>query len=219
MIGHGKSDSPTDFRNYEADVSAKYIDDVLKTFSLNQVVILGYSKGGRVALCYAANNSEKVKALILESASAGFENKRERENRIKSDNEMAEFIEANTLEQFAEVWMDKEIFNTQRRFSNQKLDKIKRKKSQNTKIGLANSLRGFGTGRMPSFKDKFNIIDFPVLLITGKLDSKFTKINARLKHKFPNAKHSIIQTAGHNTHLEESKKFVDIVNSFLKSLS
>ena len=132
---------------------------------------------------------------------------------------MAEFIEANTLEQFAEVWMDKEIFNTQRRFSNQKLDKIRKKKLQNTKTGLANSLRGFGTGRIPSFKDKFNIIDFPVLLITGKLDSKFTKINARLKHKFPNAKHSIIQTAGHNTHLEESKKFVDIVNSFLKSLS
>ena len=216
-IGHGKSDSPSGVSNYEPDASVKYIDDVLRTFSLKQVIIIGYSMGGRAALCYAASNPEKLMGLILESASAGFENKNEREERINSDEELAKFIETHTLEQFAELWMDKEIFNTQRRFSNQKLEKIKKDKSKNSKTGLANTLRGFGTGKMPVMNNELKTIQCPVLLITGRLDTKFTKINARLINKFPKAKHSVILTAGHNTHLEEPKKFVDIVNIFLRN--
>jgi 2-succinyl-6-hydroxy-2,4-cyclohexadiene-1-carboxylate synthase len=114
--------------------------------------------------------------------------------------------------------MSKEIFNTQRRFSNEKLKNIRKKKTLNSKIGLANSLRGFGTGRMGYLGSKLNQINCPVMLITGKLDTKFTKINSVLKKKFPNAKHKIIKNAGHNSHLEEPKRFVTITNDFLRNM-
>ena len=65
---------------------------------------------------------------------------------------------------------------------------------------------------------KLKQINCPVLLITGELDTKFTKINSVLKKKFPNAKHKKIKNAGHNTHIEEPKKFVETANKFLKSL-
>jgi 2-succinyl-6-hydroxy-2,4-cyclohexadiene-1-carboxylate synthase len=52
-------------------------------------------------------------------------------------------------------------------------------------------------------------------LITGDLDSKFTGINARLAKRFFKAKHKIVRNSGHNTHLEESKRFVEIVLNYL----
>ena len=46
--------------------------------------------------------------------------------------------------------------------------------SQSSKIGLANSLRGFGIGVMPYLGSELVKLKFPVYLITGGLDEKFT---------------------------------------------
>lgn len=215
LIGHGKSDSPTDAAKYYPDILVRYIDDILKRLSISKVIILGYSMGGKAALFYAVNKPEKIKGLILESTTAGIENENDRNERIKSDEELAQYIEKNNIENFVELWMDKEIFNTQRRFSNEKLSNIKRKKISNSKTGLANSLRGFGTGVTPYLGDKLSTLDFPVLLISGELDSKFTQINSEMVNQFPKAEHKIIRNAGHNTHLEEPDKFIKTINNFL----
>jgi 2-succinyl-6-hydroxy-2,4-cyclohexadiene-1-carboxylate synthase len=123
------------------------------------------------------------------------------------------------MEDFAAKWLDQEIFGTIRRFSNERIKTIKEDKAKNSKVGLANSLRGFGTGLMPYLGSELIKLKFPVLLITGGLDDKFTQINQSLRKRFPSAKHKIISTAGHNTHLEEPKKFVDAINGFLKQFS
>ena len=87
---------------------------------------------------------------------------------------------------------------------------------KNNRTGLANSLKGFGTGIMPYLGAELIRLKFPVLQITGGLDGKFTQINQNLRKRFPSTKHKIISTAGHNTHLEEPKKFIEAVNQFLK---
>jgi len=216
LVGHGKSDSPADVNKYDPQSIVKHINDILINLSIEQVIIFGYSMGGRAALSFAINHPNKIIGLILESTTAGIESEKIRNERIKIDEELADYIESHSIEEFVELWMNKEIFNTQRRFSNEKLKNIRKKKTLNSKIGLVNSLRGFGTGRMGYFGNKLNQINCPVLLITGELDTKFTKINSALKKKFPNAKHKIIKNAGHNTHLEEPMKFVKAVNEFLK---
>jgi len=218
LVGHGKSDSPVIVDRYSPQALSKQINDILVNLSIEQVIILGYSMGGRAALSYAINHPNKIIGLILESTTAGIESKTIRSERIKTDEELAHYIESNNIEEFVELWMSKEIFNTQRRFSNEKLKNIRKKKTLNSKIGLANSLRGFGTGRMGYFGSKLNQINCPVLLITGELDTRFTKINSVLKKKFKIIKHRIINNAGHNTHLEEPMKFVKLVNEFLSSL-
>ena len=80
-------------------------------------------------------------------------------------------------------------------------------KLQNSKIGLANSLRGFGTGLMPYLGNEIKKMNFPVLLITGGLDSKFTKLNKVLFKQFPNAEHKIAESVGHNFHFEKPEEF------------
>jgi 2-succinyl-6-hydroxy-2,4-cyclohexadiene-1-carboxylate synthase len=88
-------------------------------------------------------------------------------------------------------------------------------RTKNSKIGLANSLRGFGSGVMPYLGSELAKLKIPVFLITGELDDKFTLINQNLKKLSPTTKHKLITSAGHNTHLEEPKKFIEAVNSFL----
>ncbi|MCH7773491.1 MAG: 2-succinyl-6-hydroxy-2,4-cyclohexadiene-1-carboxylate synthase [Bacteroidetes bacterium] len=218
LVGHGKSDSPVIVDKYSPQALSKQINDLLNNLSIEQIIIVGYSMGGRAALSFAINHPNKIRGLILEGTTAGIESEKIRNERIKIDEELADYIESHNIEEFVELWMNKEIFNTQRRFSNEKLKNIRKKKTLNSKIGLANSLRGFGTGRMGYFGNKLNQINCPVMLITGELDIKFTKINSVLKKKFPNAKHKIIKNAGHNVHLEEPERFVTVINDFLLNM-
>ena len=215
LIGHGKSSSPSSVNYYMADSLVIHIEQVINHFRLKEIILCGYSMGGRVALNFVVSKPGLVKGLILESASPGIKNHNEREERKKSDEELATYIENKSVEDFAAMWLDQELFGTLRRYSNERLRHIKEEKAKNSKIGLANSLRGFGTGVMPYIGAELIKLKIPVILITGGLDEKFTQINQSLKKLSPTAKHKIIPTAGHNTHLEEPKKFVEAVNGFL----
>jgi 2-succinyl-6-hydroxy-2,4-cyclohexadiene-1-carboxylate synthase len=215
IVGHGKSDAPGSSSSYTIESIINQIKLVKEHLSKEKIFLLGYSMGGRIALSYAAANPDDLKGLILESASAGIKNDDERQKRYAEDLKLTEFIESHSLEEFIEMWSDQELFNTQRRFSNDKLKKLKKKKSSGSKIGYINSLKGFSTGIMPPVHDKLKKIPLKVLLITGDLDSKFTGINARLAKRFFKAKHKIVRNSGHNTHLEESKRFIEIVLNYL----
>jgi len=218
LIGHGESDAQIEVDKYSASSINSQLLDIINHLTKGKVILLGYSMGGRAAQSFAINHPDKIKGMILESTSAGIEDLAEREERIKSDEELAEFIKTNSIENFIDHWMNLEIFGTQKRFSDEQLQKLRTEKLQNSSIGLANSLRGFGTGRMPYLGDKLSLFDFPVLLITGELDSKFTQINQELVNRFPSAHHQIIQNAGHNTHLEEAGRFITAVNRFLQKI-
>ncbi len=218
LIGHGKSDSSTELDKYSPSSMNAQLLDIINHFTKEKVILVGYSMGGRAALSFATNHPDKIKGMILESTSAGIEDPSEREERMKSDEELADFIETSSIAEFIDHWMNLEIFGTQKRFSNDLLQKLRIEKLQNTSLGLANSLRGFGTGRMPYLGDKLSSLDFPVLLITGELDLKFTQINKELVKKFPSANHQAIKNAGHNTHLEEPVRFISLVNMYLQAL-
>jgi len=215
LIGHGKSDVPADITFYSAESQVNQLKNVIDKFKSDKNILLGYSMGGRLALSFAANNPGLLNGLILESASEGINKIQEREKRKTDDDKLAELVLKNPVEEFMTKWMDQELFGTLRRFSNAKIGELKKQKCKTSRTGLANSLRGFSTGVMPYLGNQLKAINFPVLLLSGQLDSKFTKINSHLQNHFPKAKHSVIKNAGHNTHLEEPKTFLQTVNKFL----
>ena len=215
LIGHGKSSSPSSFNYYTVESIVNQIEHVLHSLRLQEIILCGYSFGGRIAMNFTIAKPEFIKGLILESASAGIKNEKERKERKTQDDELADFIEKNSLEDFASQWLNQELFGTLKRFSNERLKRMKEERTKNSKTGLANSLRGFGTGTMPYVGAEFIKLKMPVFLITGGLDDKFTRINQNLTKVMRTSKHKIISTAGHNTHLEEPKKFIEAVNGFL----
>ena len=216
LIGHGQSYAPNELEHYKTHSLLAQLDEVFNHFTKNKFILIGYSMGGRAALSYAAAYPENLLGLILESTSAGMADEKLRKERILHDEKIVEIIEKKPIEEFFKFWMSQDLFATLHVIPEEKLLKAKAAKLENNKLGLINSLRGFGTGVMPPLHDKLNSIQCKTLLITGELDTKFTQINSELVKSIPSAKHVVIKNAGHNVHFEKPEEFVEVVKEFIE---
>ena len=218
LIGHGKSDSPQKSDYYYIGSIINQLEKIILALTNNKIVLVGYSMGGRIALNFSLKNSSLLKGLILESSTWGINEEKLRKERVLQDEKLADFIDNNPIEKFIDYWMNIDLFNTQRRFSNERLSQIRERKLENNRTGLANTLRCSGTGNMDPLHKNIKDIQLKTLLITGELDSKFTDINIEMANLFNNAEHKIIKNAGHNTHLEEPLKFIEELNKYLLAI-
>jgi 2-succinyl-6-hydroxy-2,4-cyclohexadiene-1-carboxylate synthase len=216
LIGHGESDSPDNPQNYTCSAIVKAIDVLTEELSFNYFIIAGYSMGGRTALSYSLKNQHKIRAAIFESATPGIESIQEKKERVEHDFLLADKIKSDGVESFMEFWLNLPMFNTLTESHN--LDDLRTSRYKNSVTGLSNSLVGFSTGLMNSYWDRLHELAFPTLLISGSSDEKFTAINKRMANLLPNARHKIIDGAGHNTHLEKPDVFVNLVMDFLNAL-
>ncbi len=210
IIGHGQTSSGSweHLRDYDMALVAKR----LKMMLPERFHLVGYSMGGRLALYIATHYPEIVDSLTLVSASPGLKTEAERTERQARDNELADKIEAKGMAWFADFWEQLSLWDSQ---SDQLKAQLRQKRLHNHPIGLANSLRGMGTGVMPSLWDDLSLLPMPVKLIVGEHDTKFVAINQEMAAKIPAADLTIIKNAGHACHLEQARKFTKIVATFL----
>ena len=216
FIGHGKSESPDDAKLYSVESIIEQIDEAIKKITKNKIILAGYSMGGRAALSYANRHQEKLKALILESATPGITSETVRAERIESDEKLEKLILGNPIEKFVDYWMNIDLFESQKKLPEETLKLLRANKLKNNPVGLANSLKGFSTGKMPPLFENLKDIKVKTLLISGELDEKFSTISLNMAKLLPLSQNVIIKDAGHNTHLEKPEEFVIIVNNFLK---
>ncbi len=218
LPGHGETKTSENTDDYTSDAINSIISIIIEKLQVSKIILLGYSMGGRAALSYASQYPSKIKALILESSSAGIEDPKERKERLESDTELAEKIENIGVEEFIKYWMELPLFESLKSMPSGEYQKVIKNKLSNNKKGLSNSLRGFSTGKMKSLWNELNDFDFPVLLITGSLDSKYELIASKMIPLLPQSDHKIVNNAGHNVHLEKPKEFIKLVNNFLEKL-
>jgi 2-succinyl-6-hydroxy-2,4-cyclohexadiene-1-carboxylate synthase len=218
MLGHGKSAAPVDpyrydIREYQADILTLLIEmDV----HAEEAVLLGYSMGGRIALYTAFSGF--FRGLVLESASPGIKDPIERKERVKSDEQLAERIERDGIEAFVDYWESLPLFASVRRLPEKERQALHAQRLKNSPVGLANSLRGVGTGMQPDMCEQLHKLDYPTLLITGILDSKFTNIAQEMVQVLPDAQLHVVPDAGHIVHLEQPKIFDRLVRDFCFSI-
>ncbi|MEG8946642.1 2-succinyl-6-hydroxy-2,4-cyclohexadiene-1-carboxylate synthase [Rosettibacter firmus] len=215
LIGHGLTDSPDDPNYYTCRAIVNQLNYIFESLKIHKLILCGYSMGGRAALSYCLHYPQKIIASIFESTTAGIEDITIKKERVISDFLLAEKIREEGIESFIDYWMNNPLFKTQKEIPEYEL--IKKKKYKNSVIGLSNLLMGFSTGLMPSYWDKINQLEFPVLLITGSLDEKYTSISKRMKEKLKNAEHKIAESCGHNVHLEKPDVFIKFVLDFLNN--
>lgn len=211
LIGHGQSAAPETVGPYVMDAQIELLEALFDQLQLQQFDLLGYSMGGRVALSYVVRYSDRVQRLLLESASPGLALKEEREARKLADDALAEKILQNGIASFVEKWENIPLFATQKKLPLNVQQEIREERLMQREIGLANSLRGMGTGIMPALWDKLTNVNLPVTLITGALDEKFVKLNEQMLTCFSKAKHLTIPAVGHAIHVENPTKFATIV--------
>ncbi|MEM8532645.1 MAG: 2-succinyl-6-hydroxy-2,4-cyclohexadiene-1-carboxylate synthase [Chloroflexota bacterium] len=218
LLGHGQSAAPTNPLRYRMDWCVRDLLALLDQLNLDQIDVLGYSMGGRVALQLAATAPSRVCSLMLESASPGLASAAAREERRAADNTLADKIEHEGLAAFVEYWEQLPLFASQSRLPDGVRAEQRKQRLQNNRQGLANSLRGMGTGQQASLWDKLDQMATPTLLMVGALDTKFCGIASEMATHMPNAQVITVQDAGHTIHLEQPDTFIKIVQGFLQEL-
>jgi 2-succinyl-6-hydroxy-2,4-cyclohexadiene-1-carboxylate synthase len=215
IIGHGETSSPKDVTKYKMESAVQHLQLLLDELQVDQINLLGYSMGGRLALSFAAMFPERVRKLILESASPGLKTEKERNLRKRQDDALAQQILDKGIPWFVDKWENIPLFESQKQLPFTIRQAIRGQRLKNDPLGLANSLRGMGTGTQPSWWGKLPSLQIPTLLITGDLDGKFCRIATEMESLMPNAVHETILNAGHAIHVEQREIFGKIVSGFL----
>ncbi len=214
-LGHGASDSPPHAESYRMESAAADIIDLLNQFEIMRTHLLGYSMGGRLALYLALLYPLRLRSLILESASPGLADETERAQRRRHDQALADKIEAKGIASFVDYWERLPLWATQSKLPPGILAAQREQRLRNSPLGLANSLRGLGTGAQPNLWPRLPTLHLPTLLLAGEADDKFRGLNQAMAARLSRAQLRLIPAAGHNTHLENAPAFCSEVSSFL----
>lgn len=202
LIGHGQTDSPRDPERYRIEYATADLIALLDSLELTAVHWVGYSMGARLALHAALRHPERVRTLTLESGSPGLATEAERSARIAADTALADRIEHEGLEAFVTHWESLPLFSSQTRLPEPVRAGLHAARLRNNPIGLANSLRGMGTGAQPSGWEALSSFTRPTRLIVGALDAKFVGIASQMHARLPNATPTVVPDAGHAAHVE-----------------
>lgn len=216
IIGHGQSASPVDPLRYKIEEVVRDLGQILNELNIEKVNLLGYSMGGRLALSFSMIYPTRVTKLILESSSPGLADSNERAKRKEADEKLAAEINSLGLVHFVDKWESLPLFKTQKKLSPSQQNSLRRQRLLNTSLGLANSLIGMGTGAQPSWWDKLQSLNIPVLLLCGEHDKKFCNVAIRMHELLTKSVRKEINGAGHAIHVEQPRIFGKIVNDFLK---
>ncbi len=219
LIGHGRSDAPAEVERYGLMRCVDDLVGVMDVLGIERAHWLGYSMGGRVALALALSHPQRISRLILESASPGLAEASARRERRAADAALARSIDADGIEAFVDRWMAQPLFASQARLSAPARAAARAARIKQRPLGLANSLRGMGTGSQPSFWEQLPQLEPETLLISGGLDTKFCAIAAAIAARAARARVAVIADAGHAAHLEEPERFAGHVNAFLARAS
>jgi 2-succinyl-6-hydroxy-2,4-cyclohexadiene-1-carboxylate synthase len=216
--GHGRTASPSDPSRYDLDRFATDLAAVLDSMSIDRVVMLGYSMGGRAALRFAVDHPDRVAGLVLESTSSGIVDAIQRSERRASDSALADDIERDGIEAFVQRWERLPLWDTQHRLPDSARNQLHQQRLSNNPLGLANSLRGAGAGEEGGMLDAAGGIRAPTLLIAGALDSKYVELGKLLGSSIPDSRLEIVAGSGHTVHLEQPDAFASAIMDFLSTI-
>lgn len=216
LLGHGKTEAPLESERYQMQEQVLDLHDLFVSLQVSDFTLVGYSMGGRISLAYALTFPEHVKRLVLESASPGLQSVTEQQARTKADESLANKIELEGLPAFIDFWQDISLFLSQKKLPELKRQAIREERLQQSSLGLANSLKGIGTGSQPSYWPRLDELKMRVTLITGEFDQKFQLIAQQMKFCIANSHHLEVLAVGHAIHVENPVQFATIIMEQVK---
>lgn len=200
LPGHGSSEGKG-FR--DAEGYKGFIVEFARTLGLGEIIPLGHSMGGAVALLYALDNADAVKAIILAAAGASMRVAPESLNTVK--NNYLAFCDAATLRMIAPGSPE----DVRKEF----------------KEGLLRTSPGVCYGDLIAC-DEFDIMDkvqeikTPTCIISAELDILTPPVyGEHLRDSISGSSYHLIRGSGHFMMLEKPREFNEILSGFLTAIA
>lgn len=215
LLGHGQSSSPENLGLYTEPSYISHLDRVIDRICPlgEQLSLLAYSFGGRLALNYGVKRPERLKRIIIISGTPGMEEPERRERRKMADAAIIEKIQTLSLQAFIDYWYETPIIKSQKR-SPCFPDLYARRLEHTLRLGIAQSLRGFGQGVAPATWFLLEALNVPVLWIAGEEDGPYVEIAQKACTLLPKACLKIIPGAGHAPHLENEAATLEAIGDW-----
>jgi proline iminopeptidase len=217
--GTGKSKTVRTGAPQSVDAQVADLEAVRAHFGFEKVDLAGDSFGGFLSIAYAAAHPEHVHKLILSDSAPPalkdivhllpqvFPDIEEQDAELtKKLGNTDEAAQQQLLNHFRMIFYSEDLLHTY-------LENIKDlgyTPAVGAAVGEAASTADF-TAELPKFK-------FPTLVITGRYDMNVAPLTAwRMYKAIPNAKLVIFAKSGHLPSYEEPDKYVQVVDTFLRS--
>ena len=216
LRGHGKSEAPSREEDYHIPVLAKDLLELLKFLDIKECCLIGHSGGGHVALQFAMEHQDMLKALVFISTSS------EERPRTQNYYEHRKRIE--------EIARDKGIEAAFEYDSSNSLDwkeqfkKHPEQKEEVRKRVLSMSVDGYiyivrARAKRENLTPRLNTIHVPTLIFWGDQDFKMSNSVQVLKRGIPGSELAIIKGAGHLPQWENPAEFNNILVQFLNRIN
>ncbi len=171
-------------------------------------VLLGYSMGGRLALHALLRAPELFRAAVIVSAHTGLADRDLRKVRWKQDDEWAVKLRGVPWETFLRIWNDQAVFDGSAP-PGERITTFKWRQS------IIRAFDCWGLSRQEDLLPRLGAVTCPVLWITGSHDDRYTALGAAAVRALPNARHCVIDGAGHRVPWEMPGAFTAAVAEFL----
>ncbi len=172
--------------------------------------LCGYSLGARVALHVALSAPQRVSGLILVSGSPGIEDGAERRRRLEADRALAERIEREGLERFAQRWAELELFAGD---PPEVRERVMEDQLRNSPAGLAGALRGLSAGAMEPLWPRLGELRMPCAILAGERDRRYVAIGERMAAEIGGS-HLQILAGGHRLAHERPQAVAEHLRRF-----
>ncbi len=161
-------------------------------------LLAGYSMGGRIAASLAASGLLNLRGLWLESAHPPLPEPAQAQRRAE-DEARAVQLETAGLSAFVRAWEALPLFANQHTLDPAILASQRALRLSQDPHGLAQNLRWYGTGTMPTTL----ALHLPTHGVAGALDAKLLGRLPEWRAFALNCAWTILANAGHATHLEQ----------------
>ncbi|MBI5216475.1 MAG: alpha/beta fold hydrolase [Ignavibacteriae bacterium] len=206
--GHGKSEVGDG--QYTIELFVDDLIDLLDALKLRDVVLVGLSMGGYIALRTIERHLERVRALVLCDTKSEADTN---ENKIKRASQI-NIIKAKGLKAFSEGFL-KAVFDEQTFGTNPKaIELIRTIINTNPPIGICGTL--IALAARTDTTESLSRINVPTLILIGEHDALTPpSASQAIQKKIPHSEMYIIPNAAHMSNLENSIVFNRHLISFL----
>lgn len=227
QLGSGNSDELHDPSMYTVDLYVEEVGVVRRALGLDQVHILGHSWGGMLAMEYALTQPAGVASLVLADTAASLPQWAAAMRRLVAD--LAPDVQQAILEHEAAGTTDSSEYQEACRAYSRRhlcgridprpdfLNRIADKPGDEVYHAMWGPSEWCVTGSLKDWDivSRLGEIRVPTLVVGGRYDEATPDVTETVHRGIPGSEWVIFENSGHFPHLEETERYLEVLDRFL----